>query len=165
MRAQRARAQHAEVRHAGLGYVIRNGKRIAVSVVGSNGAEQEAFNPDDFRSDPGMAAAEWGTAKSQRKELEERFIGCPVWWLQSTLPLTRSASELVAALCVWRQHAITGRQAFDMPNSELRTLGIDRRCKYRMLAKLEMAGLITVRREGRKSPVVTVRTRRQKHGS
>lgn len=94
---------------------------------------------------------------------EERFIGCPVWWLQGVLPLSRSAFELVVALYIWRRHTVVGRRTFSVPNGELRALGVKRQVKYRTLAKLREAGLIVVRQGGGEAPVVTIRPRRRKY--
>jgi hypothetical protein len=92
---------------------------------------------------------------------EERFIGCPVWCLLRALSLTKSAPELVVAQYVWRRHVVVGRRTFNMPNGELKALGVKRQIKYRMLIKLKEAGLITIRQEGCGAPTVTIRTRRR----
>lgn len=43
-----------------------------------------------------------------------------------------------------------------LPNVRLKKLGVDRRTKYRVLSALERAGVVTVERSPRHSPVVTV---------
>jgi hypothetical protein len=98
-----------------------------------------------------------GVKTKEDAPFEERLVGCPIWWLQHTKSLTRSVPELVVALFIWRRSSIVGSRTFNMPNGELKALGIKREAKYRMLNKLKKAGLITVKRQGQEALIVTMR--------
>ena len=66
--------------------------------------------------------------------------------------------ELASFVCVWLLHLAwkSGSMTFPLPNGRLTKQGANRRAKRRALANLEAAGLITVERQGGKTPVVTL---------
>jgi hypothetical protein len=87
----------------------------------------------------------------------EHLIGCPIWWLQRVLPVVSSKNQLVVAIYLWRRWVVCRyRKTFDVPNGELKSLGISRRTKYQTLARLEAAGVIKIRRKGRQALTVTI---------
>jgi hypothetical protein len=79
-----------------------------------------------------------------------------MWWLQRVRPVVKSEGQLIVAIYVWRPHAITNREPFDVPNVELKEFGIDRHVKYRTLIHLANAKLITLWRSGCESLTVTI---------
>jgi hypothetical protein len=111
-----------------------HGKRIEVVTVES---------PDD------------GRTKATKAPPEERFFGCPIWWLRAVLPVVKSKGELVVAMYLFRLRHVTKNKTVVAPNKWLKEMGIDRRRKYRALARLERAGLVVVERHGKAAPEVT----------
>jgi hypothetical protein len=100
-----------------------HGKRIEI----------ETVVPSSARTSP---------RKPLRRDKANRHFGCPMGWLKTVLPLTRSKEQLVVAVYLWRRRVICGNcDTFELPNNELTDLGIDRRIKYRALAHLEAAGV------------------------
>jgi hypothetical protein len=87
----------------------------------------------------------------------EHLIGCPIWWLQRVLPVVSSKNQLVVTIYLWRRWVVCRyRKMFDVPNGELKSLGISRYTKYQTLARLEAAGVIRIRRKGKGAPTVTI---------
>ena len=102
-------------------------------------------------------------APASKRVSNEHLIGCPIWWLQRVLPVVNSKKQLVVAVYLWRRWVVCGyRKTFDVPNGELKSLGISRWTKYQTLARLEAAGLIRIRRNGRGAPTVTILTKEPK---
>ena len=92
--------------------------------------------------------------KRKRKK-NEPFVLIPLWWLEEAAKATRSPTTLVLAE-LWRLHWKTKRATFPLPSVRLRRLGVTRKVKARDLARLEQAGLTTVERRARKTPVITL---------
>jgi hypothetical protein len=77
-------------------------------------------------------------------------------WLEQILPYIRGEGQLIVALLLYRAWVLRGRRrTFDFPNGDLKKLGIHRSVKQRALAKLETAGLITVKHQTGHAPRVT----------
>ena len=113
-------------------YIVRQGRRIEVSTLETKGA-------------------------TKRRPRKESHIGCPVEWLKRVMPVVRSERQLAVALWLYRRHSIHGGGWFFAPNETLRKdLGIDRRVKYRVLIRLERAGILRVIRSGRSSARVKI---------
>lgn len=88
-----------------------------------------------------------------------RHIGCPLWWFKAAV---HSGAELAVALILYRQHVIQGERTIAATNGRLMAeLGVNRFAKYRAIRKLEEAGLITVRRRGKRALEVTFLLRRR----
>jgi hypothetical protein len=112
--------------------------------------------PDPLADVPASKRSRTGTDPS-------RHIGCPLWWLQRVLPLISSKNQLVVAIYLCRRRAVCGdRKTFDVPNSELKSLGISRRTKYQTFARLEAGGVIRIRRKGKKALTVTILSKEPK---
>ena len=104
--------------------------------------------PDDIANAP---------APKQQRPPDEHLIGCPIWWLQCVLPVVGSKNQLVVAIYLWRRRIVCGdRKTFDVPNGELKSLGISRQTKYQTLVLLEAAGVIRIKRSGKKALTVTI---------
>jgi hypothetical protein len=106
--------------------------------------------------DPGMAKQR--RQRREPKDQEDRLIGCPIWWLQRVRPVVKSKDQLVVAVYLWRRRIICGGGAtFDVPNGELKALGVSRRVKSRTLDLLASAGLIEfAKRAAKAAPTITV---------
>jgi hypothetical protein len=127
-------------------YVIRHGKRIEVG---------ELHNPRL----PG--------AKIGRVADGDRMIGCPLWWFDLAFRAVRSKGELAVALYIYRWAVVSKRRTVKVTNRWLEVKGIQRYTKYRALARLAEAGIITAHQSGRAATEVTLlrrgRSRRVKH--
>jgi hypothetical protein len=78
----------------------------------------------------------------------------PLVWFQQACALPGKAAVLGAAL--WYHYRRNGPKPFRLTNAGLKGFGITRQAKYRALDALEAAGLISVRRPGKKSPEITI---------
>lgn len=91
-------------------------------------------------------------AKAARKKAAH--IGCPLKWFERVLPIVSGKTELAAALLLYRQRALQGTgknlaETVTLGNGALSEIGLTRFAKYRMLSKLEAAGVVTVERENK----------------
>ena len=86
---------------------------------------------------------------------KDTFVKVPLWWIEQATRATKSPQAFV---CIWLLHLAwkAGNMTFPLPNGRLTKRRADRRAKRRALANLEAAGLITVKREDGKTPVVTL---------
>ena len=80
----------------------------------------------------------------------------PLDWLSPACNL--SGKALATALAIWYLSGLRkGRtEELKLTTTTLKIFNVDRYAKSRALKELERAGLISVRREGRKNPVVTI---------
>jgi hypothetical protein len=90
-----------------------------------------------------------------RRKKAEEFAKVPLWWIHQATKATNTGKALV---CIVLLHTAwkTQRSTFPLPNGRLAKLGISRETKRRALVGLERAGLITVERPPRKTPIVTM---------
>jgi hypothetical protein len=124
--------------------------------------DEDVFNPDRFRLTPEQQA-ELGAAKrapvKQRAgpNHNDRLIGCPVWWLQCVRPVVKSRDQLIVAIHLWRRRIVCGCETFDVPNGDLKAIGVSRKAKHAALGWLAAAGLISVvRRSAKAASAVTI---------
>lgn len=85
-----------------------------------------------------------------------RFVKVPLWWAEEAAKAcTRASTALVLIYLLhasWKARSTT----FALPNGYLKQHGVSREVKRRVLRELEKAGLITIERRTRKSPLVTL---------
>jgi hypothetical protein len=94
------------------------------------------------------------TKKARRKKVEP-FAMVPLWWIAAAAKATRSPRTMVLIELLyasWKAKSLT----FPLPNSRLAKLGASRETKREVLLDLERAGLISVVRPPRKTPLVTL---------
>jgi hypothetical protein len=86
---------------------------------------------------------------------KETFVKVPLWWIERAAHATRAPQAFV---CVWLLHLAwkTKSTTFPLPNGLLEARGVERHTKYRALAALEAAGMITVDRRDRKTPIINI---------
>ena len=110
-------------------YVVRHGRRIAVETI--------------------------ETGVIPRRRRTDLFVKVPLSWIEQATQATKTPKALV---CIWLLHLAwkTKSHTFALPNSGLRKRGVNRLTKYRVLRELEIAGLITVERHSRRTPLVTL---------
>jgi hypothetical protein len=90
-----------------------------------------------------------------RKKKAEPFVKVPLWWIAQATKATNTGKALVCVellYAAWKAE----RPTFPLPNGRLTKLGVSRYAKRRALTDLERAGLITVERPQRKTPIVTL---------
>jgi hypothetical protein len=91
----------------------------------------------------------------KRKRKVEPFVKVPLWWIAQAAKATNSPTTVVCVellYAAWKAKSLT----FPLPNGRLKKLGGSRDVKRRVLRNLEYAGLITVERRARKTPIVTL---------
>jgi hypothetical protein len=82
-------------------------------------------------------------------------VKVPLWWIERACSATHSPQAFVAVWLLylsWQSKSLS----FPLPNEALAERGAERRAKRRALANLEAAGLITVERPERKTPIVSL---------
>jgi hypothetical protein len=90
-----------------------------------------------------------------KRKKAEPFVKVPLWWIAQATRATNTGRALVCIellYAAWKAKRLT----FPLPNGRLARLGIKRQTKRRALRDLERAGLITVERPPRKTPIVTL---------
>jgi hypothetical protein len=95
------------------------------------------------------------TAPVKRKRKVEPFVKVPLWWIAQATKATNTGKALVCIellYAAWKAKRLT----FPLPNGRLAKLGVSRYAKQRALRDLERAGLITVERPLRRTPIVTL---------
>jgi hypothetical protein len=94
-------------------------------------------------------------AASAKRSKVEPFVKVPLWWIAQATKATNTGRALV---CIELLYAAwkAKRPTFPLPNGRLARLGIKRETKRRALYDLERAGLITVERPRRKTPIITL---------
>jgi hypothetical protein len=93
-------------------------------------------------------------APVKRKKVEP-FVKVPIRWMARAAKATRAPKALVLTellYAAWKAKRLT----FPLPNGRLAKLGAGRETKRRVLRDLEQAGLITVERPTRKTPIITL---------
>jgi hypothetical protein len=94
-------------------------------------------------------------APVKRGNRKDAFVKVSLKWFEAATRATRSPQAFVA---VWLLHLAWKAKSptFRVPNGQLGQRGVDRHTKYRALARLERAGLITVDRRDRKTVIATL---------
>jgi DNA-binding transcriptional ArsR family regulator len=94
-------------------------------------------------------------AAPKRRKKAEPFVKVPLWWIAQATKATNTGRALV---CIELLYAAwkTKRATFPLPNGRLTKLGVSPDTKSRALYDLERAGLITVERPKRKTPIITL---------
>ena len=94
--------------------------------------------------------------KRLRRPKGQRWLCGPVpmTWLRQARKL--SYPTLWTGLILWHLAGLKKRASFPFSNIEAALWGINRQTKYKTLAALEEAGLIDVKREGHRAPIVTL---------
>jgi hypothetical protein len=112
------------------------------------GADDPFLEGDPFK-DPLWQQAELMVGAPPRPA--KGYVTCLLAWLAKVLPVLRTSDRLAVALLLYRQCLRQRSRTVDLPNGDLKALGISRQTKYRALALLEEAGAATVtrREEGR----------------
>jgi DNA-binding transcriptional ArsR family regulator len=114
------------------------------------------WDPSSLQLDR-VTASQRGTYQGRRvSPVTKRFIAgpIPVSWVCHASKL--GVKTLLVGLALWHIRGLRKLNTFTVSNLMLRDWGIQADAKSRALRKLEMAGLITVERRGKRSPQVTL---------
>jgi hypothetical protein len=91
--------------------------------------------------------------------IRDKFIAGPIdvpWVCQAG---RLGVTALLVGLALWYLRGLRRSNTFELSNLMVREWGVLPDAKARALRKLEKAGLITVERRGKRSPLVTLVTR------
>jgi hypothetical protein len=84
------------------------------------------------------------------------YITCPLAWLDRIRPLVHSVDQLIVLQLLYRRCLMRRSQTVALPNGELAARGIGRKIKYRLLARLEEAGAVTIEKQNGQALRVTL---------
>jgi hypothetical protein len=95
--------------------------------------------------------------KPKAKKITGEFLKGPIplAWLTAVTKLSGKA-PLAVALAVWFEAGRRKSNEVKLTTAILRRFSVNRKAKYTALRSLEKAGLVRVRREPRRNPVVTI---------
>jgi hypothetical protein len=86
----------------------------------------------------------------------EGYVTYALAWQARVRPLVRSVEQLLVLQLIYRRCLLARSRTVTLPNSELETLGIHRRTKYRALDWLNKVGLVSVESSNGWAPRVTL---------
>jgi hypothetical protein len=93
-----------------------------------------------------------------RRARPETFAMVKLQWAAKAAAATNTKKAMVWTWLVYRAWR-TRKKTSVVSNEALATFGVSRYVKYSTLRQLEKAKLITVRRQGFKAPIVTIRVK------
>ena len=94
--------------------------------------------------------------KPQPPSKTRRFLKGPIDWGWLTKAARLSGKALHVAIVLWFWAGIKKSRTVLLSNKTLKELGVSRYAKKRALTALEDAGLITVKNQKGRAPVVTI---------
>jgi DNA-binding transcriptional ArsR family regulator len=117
--------------------------------------EEDRLNVDDLKLPPEMARERSVGIPKRIQKRQQQFVKLPLTLVDKVA--RHSRDKIFAVLChllhlEWKQ----GGGPIKLPNGLLDKLGVGRGAKYRALRKLERLGIVSVERQDRKSPIVTI---------
>jgi hypothetical protein len=118
------------------------------------------FDPDKLRSDPVTVDGWFTNARNGKAKppaaRRGKFVRGPIPldWLRRAAELPGKA--LAVGVALWFLRGCRKRTTVKLTRRTLDRLGVGRKPGYRGLQALEKAGLVRVRRQQGKSPVVTI---------
>jgi hypothetical protein len=115
---------------------------------------EDILQEGDPFDDPRWQAAELVVDAPPRPA--KGYITVSLTWLARVLPLVRSAEQLLILQVIYRRCLLAHSRTVPFPNSELKTLGIHWRTKYRALTWFEQVGLVSVKTQNGQAPCVTL---------
>jgi hypothetical protein len=104
-----------------------------------------------------MPSAAPTRVQTKPKRIAGEFLKGPIPlpWLTAASELA-GKSPLAVGLAVWFEAGRRRSNEVKLTTAILKRFGVKRKAKYRALQSLETAGLVRVRREPRRNPVVTI---------
>lgn len=115
----------------------------------------DAFDPNRFIVNDRSALCQ-PRSRKQRVDRQKPFIRGPIdlFWLAEARKL--GVTPLWLALGLWYLKGLRKADTFVLSNRQVSEWGIEPDAKSRALRKLEAAGLVSVERRERRSPLVTI---------
>jgi hypothetical protein len=115
------------------------------------------FTPTPMPQSAVRAADVKTLPKPKAKKITGEFLKGPIPlpWLTAVTKLSGKA-PLSVALAVWFEAGRRKSNEVKLTTAILRRFSVNRKAKYAALRSLERAGLVRVRREPRRNPVVTI---------
>ena len=126
-----------------------------------NKSAHDVFDNLDFLKINNLAASPKVAAKSVDQKEKKKILGeflkgpIPLPWLTVAAQLSGKAPVAVG-LAIWFESGRRKSNEVKLTTAILQRFAVKRKSKYSALKSLEDAGLIRVRREPRKNPVVTI---------
>jgi hypothetical protein len=117
----------------------------------------ETWDPRYLQLDLAKAATNGGNQRGrQPSPIRDRFVAGPVEvsWVCRASRL--GVKALLVGLALWYLRGLRRSNSFNVSNLMMQEWGVQPDAKARALRKLEKARLITVKREGKRSPRVTL---------
>jgi hypothetical protein len=112
-----------------------------------------AFKSEQFRLKGRNAL---GLNKLPRPKSGEHFLKGPIPLSWLTAASSLPGRSLHAGIAIWFAAGLTKSRVIPLSNLATSRFGIDRSAKYRALAWLEEAGLISVQRQTGRAPTVVI---------
>jgi hypothetical protein len=104
-----------------------------------------------------LAAAKKPGAKPPRYKSGDRFIKGPIPWSWISEAANLSGGALKVSLAIWQLAGMKKSRKVKLSNTILKELGVSRNTKYRALADMENAGLISVSHKSGNSPEIEIK--------
>ena len=129
-----------------------------VSSMSPNTNTNTNWDPSSLRLDQdGARRAQGGTRRGRRvSPIRGKFIAGPIdvsWVVQAS---RLGVKALLVGLALWHLKRLRQADTFIVSNLMLQEWGIQPDAKNRALRKLEKAGLIRIKRQGKRSPQVSL---------
>src|SRR5215469_1062014 len=127
------------------------------ALTSSNNSSVDRFTLEDFRLPAGQTVAPARPKQSQSRRIRGEFVkAIPLKWLA---PAAATRGKVLAtALAVWFQFGRCREKPFKLTSAILRRFSVNRKAAYYALQELEALGLITVKRQLGKNPIINVIT-------
>ena len=117
------------------------------------------INPEDMeellRGEAWKAAPGKKRGHRQWRRIDQH-IGAPISFIKEVCLMTGGRADLIVALCIFRRVCVCDSWTVTLPNAELASLDVDRRCKQKALTRLQHAGLIRVKNRAGHSARMTL---------
>jgi hypothetical protein len=119
---------------------------------------KSTWDPSCLRLDQTEVACSKGGDRRSRQPspIRDKFIAGPIdvsWVCQAS---RLGVKALLVGLALWHLKGLRHTATFIVSNLMIRDWGIEPDAKWRALRALEKAGLVTIERRGKRSPLVTL---------
>jgi hypothetical protein len=84
------------------------------------------------------------------------YLTCSLAWLARVLPVVRTADQLAVLQLIYRKCLLARRRTVALSNRDLQPFGISRYTKYRILAALVNAQVLSIKTRNGRSTEVTL---------
>ena len=120
-------------------------------MVGDDVSERKV-SPEEWEELVGFRVPD--SLKGRRKVFERYVASVPLQWIQTATRLPGKSLHL--AVVIWYHWRCGKRAEVALTRAKLEAFGVNRKRTRESLDRLEAAGLISVRRQGRQSPRILV---------